>query len=59
MDDDTRDQRIEALRQALLAVSHEAAVARSALCENELVIRLDNILALARTALAETEGGSR
>jgi hypothetical protein len=59
MDEDPRDRRIEALRQALLAVSHEAAVARSALCENELVIRLDNILALARTALAETEGGSR
>lgn len=59
MNDDPRDQRIESLKQALLAVSHEAAVARSALCENELVIRLDNILALARTALAETEGGSR
>jgi hypothetical protein len=58
MDEDSRDQRIEALRQALLAVSHEAAVARSALCENELVIRLDNILALARAALAEADGGN-
>lgn len=36
---------------ALRAIISEAASARSALCENELVIRLDNILALARAAL--------
>lgn len=40
---------------ALRAIISEAASARSALCENELVIRLDNILALARAALEEQE----
>lgn len=40
---------------ALRAIINEAASARSALCENELVIRLDNILALARAALEEQE----
>ncbi|WP_045581190.1 hypothetical protein [Azospirillum thiophilum] len=38
---------------ALRAIIEEAAAARSALCENELVIRLDNILAIARAALEE------
>jgi hypothetical protein len=55
MGEDARDQEIEALRQALQAVYYEAVSARSALCENELVIRLDNILALARKALAEND----
>lgn len=41
---------------ALRAIINEAASARSALCENELVIRLDNILAIARAALEEQEG---
>lgn len=40
---------------ALRAIISEAASARSALCENELVIRLDNILALARAALEGQE----
>lgn len=38
-------------REALRQIIHEAASARAALCENELVIRLDNILALAKAAL--------
>ena len=54
MDEDPRDREIRTLREALRSASHEAAAARSALCENELVIRLDNILALARTALVGT-----
>lgn len=37
--------------ELLHAIIREAAAARSALCENELVIRLDNILALAQGAL--------
>ncbi|KAA0580482.1 hypothetical protein FZ983_12980 [Azospirillum sp. B21] len=41
---------------ALHSIIEEAAAARSALCENELVIRLDNILAIARAALEEEEG---
>ncbi|QCG86881.1 hypothetical protein [Azospirillum sp. TSH100] len=41
---------------ALRAIISEAASARSALCENELVIRLDNILAIARAALDEQDG---
>ena len=40
---------------ALRAIINEAAAARSALCENELVIRLDNILAIARAALEGQE----
>nr|WP_222529461.1 hypothetical protein [Azospirillum sp. 412522] len=40
---------------ALRAIINEAASARSALCENELVIRIDNILAIARAALEEQE----
>lgn len=42
--------------EALRAIMSEAAAARSALCENELVIRLDNILAIARAALQERDG---
>ncbi|CAO3448445.1 hypothetical protein [Azospirillum largimobile] len=38
---------------ALRSIMEEAAAARSALCENELVIRLDNILSIARAALEE------
>lgn len=40
-------------RNALRSIMEEAAAARSALCENELVIRLDNILSIARAALEE------
>ncbi|MCG5240578.1 hypothetical protein [Azospirillum doebereinerae] len=39
---------------ALRAIIEEAIAARSALCENELVIRLDTILALARQSLGGT-----
>ena len=42
--------------EALRAIMNEAAAARSALCENELVIRLDNILAIARAALEGQDG---
>ena len=42
-------------RNALRSIIEEAAAARSALCENELVIRLDNILSIARAALEEGE----
>ncbi|WP_148294172.1 hypothetical protein [Azospirillum sp. B506] len=41
---------------ALRAIISEAASARSALCETELVIRLDNILAIARAALEVRDG---
>ncbi|WP_042442287.1 hypothetical protein [Azospirillum sp. B510] len=40
---------------ALRAIMREAAAARSSLCENELIIRLDNILAIARSALEEPD----
>lgn len=51
--------------EVLRAIIREAVAARSALCENELVIRLDNILALAQGALdalasppaGDSEGG--
>ena len=41
--------------EVLRAIIREAVSARSALCENELVIRLDTILALAQGALALDE----
>lgn len=41
---------------ALRAIIQEASAARSALCENELVIRLDNIVAMAREALDAGSG---
>lgn len=44
---------VDGYGDALRAIIEEAAAARSALCENELVIRLDNILAIARAALEE------
>ncbi|WP_063635440.1 hypothetical protein [Azospirillum humicireducens] len=44
---------------ALRSIIEEAAAARSALCENELVIRLDNILAIARAAPEEGEADGR
>ncbi|MBP2302944.1 hypothetical protein [Azospirillum picis] len=40
-------------QEALRLIIREALAARSALCEHELVIRLDAILALARDALAQ------
>lgn len=53
MTDDPRDARIQALEEALRTVALEAASARSALCENELVIRLDTILACCAAALKQ------
>ena len=53
MPDDPQVLRIQQLTDALRAITHEAASARSALCENELMIRLDNILALAQAALGD------
>jgi len=53
MAEEGSEQRIRRLAEALRAAAREAAAARSALCENELVIRLDNILALARDALED------
>ncbi|WP_207485946.1 hypothetical protein [Arenibaculum pallidiluteum] len=56
MDEDPRDRRIRRLSEALRAAGQEAAAARAALCENELVIRLDTIQDLARKALDEEDG---
>lgn len=53
MDDDTQARRIERLTETLRSIVQEAGSARSALCENELVIRLDTIIALATRALDE------
>lgn len=58
MSDDPQARRIRELTETLRSITHEAAAARSALCENELVIRLDNILALARAALEGEERGA-
>lgn len=48
---ETKDATAARQSGALRQIMHEAAAARAALCENELVIRLDNILALAKAAL--------
>lgn len=58
MTGDPRDDRIRDLEDALRDVAREAASARAALCENELVIRLDNILARSLEALKERGGGT-
>lgn len=51
MFENAQTQRIQRMTEALRSIIAETASARSALCENELVIRLDNVLALARAAL--------
>lgn len=48
---DCQDAGMAGACAALRQILREAAAARSALCENELVIRLDNIMALAKAAL--------
>lgn len=48
---------LESQREALRRILQEAAAARSALCENELIIRLDTITDLARKALEHGDGG--
>lgn len=58
MTDNGQDRRLQAMADALRSITREAASARSALCEHELVIRLDTILALARAALdADKQAG--
>lgn len=53
---DERDSRIRELEDALREIAREAAAARSALCENELVIRLDTILDCCTAALGRRTG---
>lgn len=53
-----RDAGLARQRDALRQIMREAAAARAALCENELVIRLDNILALAKAALEPPDAGA-
>jgi hypothetical protein len=53
MDEKAHARRVERLTETLRAIVQEAGSARSALCENELVIRLDTIIALATRALEE------
>lgn len=51
MTDSAQDRRLQTMTDALRSIIREAGSARSALCEDELVIRLDTILAVARAAL--------
>lgn len=58
MTDNAQGRCRQAMADALRSIIREAASARSALCEHELLIRLDNILAVARAALdAEESAG--
>ena len=41
--DQSRDTRIRELEAAIEEIAHQARLARMALCENELLIRLENI----------------
>lgn len=50
--------RLRVLEAALREIAREAAAARSALCENELVIRLDTILDRCAAAL-DRSGGAK
>lgn len=40
---DPREARIRELEAAIEEISHQARIAQMALCENELLIRLENI----------------
>lgn len=42
---------VERQRDDFRSILQEAAAARSALCEHELIIRIDTIIALARAAI--------
>lgn len=55
MTDSAQDRRLQVMTDALRSIIREAGSARSALCEHELVIRLDTILAVARAALDADE----
>ncbi len=48
---------LERQRDDFRSILQEAAAARSALCEHELIIRIDNIIALARTAIERDGNG--
>lgn len=48
--DDSRDVRIRELEDAIADIAHQAQAAKMALCENELQIRLENILRRAEAA---------
>ncbi|PWC33169.1 hypothetical protein [Azospirillum sp. TSO35-2] len=54
---DAQARRLRDMADALRTIIAEAEAARSALCENELVIRLDTITATARKAIGD--GGPR
>ena len=41
--EDSRDARIRELEAAIEEIAHQARIAQMALCENELLIRLENI----------------
>lgn len=56
---DDRDVFLKQQREDFCLILQEAAAARSALCEHELVIRLDNIIALARKAVERDENRTR
>ena len=53
--EDSRDARIRELEAAIEEIAHQARIAQMALCENELLIRLENI---ARRAEAVRRSGS-
>ena len=58
--DDPRETRIRELEAAIDEIAHQARLARMALCENELMIRLENIGRCAeavRRRPAEEAGG--
>lgn len=51
MSEDPRDVRIRELEDALAAIAHQARAARHALCEQELLVRLENIARRAAAAI--------
>jgi hypothetical protein len=56
MPEDPRQVRIRELEKAIADIAHQARAARMALCENELLVRLENIARCAEAVRRQPEG---
>ena len=54
--DDPRETRIRELEAAIEEIAHQARLAQMALCENELLIRLENIARRAEAVRNAADG---
>ena len=54
--EDPRQVRLRELENAIADIAHQARAARMALCENELLVRLENIVRRAEAVQRQPEG---